>query len=579
MRSRNYKRHLAALGGVFVILLALARPMLPAAASPPSQNSGEQIEAILAALSLHQKVAQMFLVSIWGQTLPLDGQKLLMEYQPGGVILFDYNTGPPEQVTALTNAMQNAILAGGGVIPAWIAIDEEGGTVSRLSDPDAYTRFPVPMAIAATDNPDYARAIGAAMAEELRAVGITMNLAPVADVETNPDNPVIHRRSFGSDPEQVGAMVAATIDGLQSGGVMATAKHFPGHGETGEDSHVTLPVVEADRARLEAVELAPFRAAIAAGAGAILAAHIWYPALEPAPDTPASLSPAVLSDLLRQEMSYDGLIMTDALDMDAIDTRYDLSTAAILAIQAGADLIAPGPHVGLEAQQAAIEAVIAAVEDGTIAPERIDDSVRRILRQKAAFNILDWAPLDPANARERVNRAAHEALVADVLAAAVTLVYDRTGRIPFGPEDRVALIYPATMPGILQSCRDRHANLWPVGVSAGPTDEERAWAISAVLGSDIAVVLSMDAAQNPPLRQLIQALPPEKTLVVAMRSPYDWQVFPDIAGYLASYSPLPPVIPAICNALFGRQALTGRLPVTLSSDLPAGTGIQHPISQ
>jgi len=569
------RRHLAALGGVFVWLVAL---ILEACMALPVRAQADDVDRLLAGMSTTQKVAQLFMVSLWGEVLTLDGADFLARYQPGGVILFGDNFRTPEQITRLTNDIQAAIVAQAGAVPAWMATDQEGGPVSRLADaePGAFTTFPVSMAVAATGDPAYAQSIGLAMAEELRAVGITMNLAPVADVETNPDNPVIFRRAFSADPVRTGQMAAAMIQGLQAGGVLATAKHFPGHGDTGDDSHVTLPVVAHDRARLDAVELAPFRQAIAADVGAIMVAHVAYPALDPTPETPASLSPAIVSGLLRQELAFDGLIMTDALDMDAIDGRYSLAHASLLALQAGADLIAPGPHVSLETQQAAIEAVVRAVEDGIIPLERIEDSARRILRYKARFGVLDWSPLDPATAHQRINRAAHAQLVARTLSAAVTLVYDRAGYIPLGMERDVALIYPATQPGIARTCEAYRPALRLVGVSLGPTDEERAWAVEAARAAEVAVVFTIDADENAGQQALVRALPPEKTVVVALRSPYDWQQFPDVAAYMAAYTPLPPAVDAACAALFGAQPITGVLPVNLSPALTAGSGLHLP---
>lgn len=572
MTHRQWKRHLGALGGAFFLLWWLM--VLPTAAAPRRQGTDPRVEALLAEMSSAGKVAQMFMVSLWGEQLSEESADFLAAYNPGGVILFGYNTSSPAQITALTNATQQTGLMMPGGIPAWIAIDQEGGLVSRLAD--GFTTFPVNMAVAATGDPDYAHEVGMAMAAELRAVGINMNLAPVADVQTNPLNPVIDRRAYGTDPVIVGEMAAAMIEGLQAGGVMATAKHFPGHGDTGTDSHLELPVVSLDRPRLEAVELVPFRQAISADVGAIMAAHIWYTALEPTPDTPASLSAPVLSGLLRQEMAFDGLIMTDALDMDAIDRQYSLAEAAIRAIEAGADLITPGPHASLAAQQAAMDTVIAAVESGRIPIARIDESVRRILEAKVRFGVLDWQPLDPASAAARIDLATHQALVAEILAAAVTLVTDEQGLVPVAPEHQVVLIYPATRPSLARTCESYAPDVHLIGVSQGPTDEEQSWAVTAATLADVAIVFTQDLSSNPDYLAMVHALPLEKTIVVALRSPYDWQSVPRAAAYLATYSPLPEAVTAVCGALFGAQPITGRLPVDLADSLPAGTGLQRP---
>ncbi len=577
MQRGIWKRHLTNVGGAFLILVLLLAPFRShphTGAAPPEQDTTARVDALLAAMSTPQKVAQLFMVSLWGQILTLEARDFLTTYQPGGVILFGYNTESAAQITHLTNDIQNTILAQPHTAPAWIAIDQEGGMVARLSQSTDFTTFPVNMAIAATNDPAYALSVGTALAQELRAVGINMNLAPVADVETNPDNPVIFRRAFGSDPQLVGAMVSATIEGLQTSGVMATAKHFPGHGDTSTDSHLQMPVVNLDRERLEAVELLPFRRAIAANAGAIMASHIWFPTLDSTPDTPASLSPVVLTEVLRGELGFNGLIMTDALDMDAIDSRFTLAEASVMAILAGADLITPGPHVSINAQLAAIRTVIAAVEDGTISQERLGASVRRILLAKDRFGVLDWTPLDPDTAANRVNRAEHEQLVAEILSAAVTLVYDNAGAVPFPPQNRVALVYPATLPSIARTCETRHDNLQLVGVSVGPTEEEKSWAVEAANRADAAIVFTYDAHLNRRIQELVRALPQSKTIVVALRSPRDWELFRNIGGYMVTYSPISAAIPAACDALFGVRSITGTLPIDLSEDFPAGTGIQ-----
>ncbi len=297
------------------------------------------------ALTLDQKVAQMFIVNLYGSQLTEAGRDFLTQYQPGGVVLLPENIRTPEDVARLNNLYQQTIIDGGG-LPLFISVDQEGGTIAHLRE--GFTTFPVSMLLTASGDTDLAYRVGQAMAEEMLAVGVNMNLAPVADLETNPNNPIIKRRSFGSDPAMVSPIVAAYIEGMQATNVLATAKHFPGHGDTSDDSHVGLPVVTLDRERLEAVELAPFRAAIEAGVSTIMVAHIWYPALEPQPDLPASMSYNIITGLLREEMGYDGLIVTDALDMDAIDTVYSYPNASLQAIKAGVDLVIAA-HVSLEA--------------------------------------------------------------------------------------------------------------------------------------------------------------------------------------------------------------------------------------
>ena len=329
-------------------------------------------------MTLEQKVAQMFMVSFFGAQLTETEAAFLREAQPGAVVLFGRNVESPEQVTALTNSYQQEVMSRGG-LPLLIAVDQEGGPIQHLQE--GFTRFPAPMLLTATQDEDLAYDVGAAMAAEMRAVGVNMNLAPVGDLLTNAFNPIIDRRAFGSDPKMVAPILMSFIRGLQDNGVVATVKHFPGHGDTSEDSHLELPAIHHDRRRLDSVELRPFVAAFDAGVSTVMVAHIWFSAFDAEP-LPASLSFNVVEGLLRGELGYDGIIMTDALDMDAVDTEYDPSEASIRAIEAGNDLIAIGAHVGTQRIREAINDVVAAVRAGRITLERIDDSLERILRVK-----------------------------------------------------------------------------------------------------------------------------------------------------------------------------------------------------
>src|SRR5690606_11741501 len=240
---------------------------------------------LVSQMSLEHKVAQMFMVTLHGEVMTEVGAQFLREWQPGAVSLFGANITTPEGVTILTNNYQQTITDAGGV-PLLIAIDQEGGLVARLTEANGFTVFPAPVLLTAAGN-QMAYRVGAAVAGELSAVGINMNLAPVADLETNRENPIIFRRSFGNDPALSGAAVAQFVRGTQSLNVLATAKHFPGHGETREDSHGVLPVLNLSRDRLDSVELVPFQRAIDAGVAVVLVAHISYPALDPTPNMPA----------------------------------------------------------------------------------------------------------------------------------------------------------------------------------------------------------------------------------------------------------------------------------------------------
>lgn len=517
-------------------------------------------------MTLTRKVAQMFMVTLHGSVLTEDGAAFLREYQPGLVVLFTSNAGTPDAVTRLTNRYQQTIIDAGGV-PLLIAVDQEGGVVTRL--PDGFTMFPTPLLITAAGT-ELAYETGRATAEELAAVGINMNLAPVADLETNRDNPIITRRSFGSDPVLVGEAVAAYIEGTQALNVLATAKHFPGHGETSEDSHGTLPLLDLSRERLETVELVPFQHAIDADVAAVMVAHIDYSALDSVSNLPSSLSPEIVTGLLRERMGFDGLILTDAMDMNAVDLTFNFYDAVVMAIQAGNDVISMGPGIGLPVVQEAIARVVAEVEAGNIPESRIDESVERILAAKERFGVMNWQPLDPATVDARMNLPAHADVFQRLYRAGVTVALDRNDLIPVPLNRSVAIIFLATRYQIQQECVQYRDDVRWVGVADNPTDEQIGWALGAAAESDIVIAFTQDAIRNPEQQALINALPPEKTVAVALWSPYDWLTFPHIAGYVATYTPARPSVPAVCAVLFGAQPATGVLPLTLGN-LPAGS--------
>jgi beta-N-acetylhexosaminidase len=318
-------------------------------------------DALLSQMTLEQKVGQLFVVFFDGTEYadPLD--RTIRELNVGGIILFEPNIGSLEDTATLINSAQRTAMQHGALIPLIVAVDHEGGLINRFGD--KLTWFPSNMALAATHSLDHARAEARVMAEELSTLGINMNLAPVMDVNSNPDNPVIGIRSFGSNPEDVARLGAAMIDAFQANGIIATAKHFPGHGDTSVDSHNVLPVIPHDRTRLDTVELVPFRAAIEADVDAIMTAHIALPEIEPTPGLPATLT-----GLLREELGFNGLIATDSLGMGALDQTFGVTEASARAFQAGADLLMYGAdpgHTPAE-QYAAYQNLLALLRDGTI---------------------------------------------------------------------------------------------------------------------------------------------------------------------------------------------------------------------
>nr|BFE86744.1 hypothetical protein GCM10020093_093450 [Planobispora longispora] len=326
---------------------------------------------------------------------------MIAKYRPGGVILFPWaqNVKNVRQVVALTNGLQ----AASPRIPLLVGADQENGLVSRLAP--LVTKFPGASVIGSTGDPSLARRAAEATGAELRALGVNLDFAPVADVNINPRNPVIGPRAYGSDPKKVAPMVAAAVRGFHDAGIAATAKHFPGHGDTGVDSHTGLPVIRHSRAQWDRLDAPPFAAAIREDVDMIMSAHVVMPKLDPSGD-PATLSKPILTGLLRQRLGFEGVVSTDALDMAGVRKKYGDGEVAVRAILAGADLLLMPPDY-----RKAHAAVLAAVESGRIPAERLDESVRRLLTLKAGRGILERAPAaDPAEAERTLRSAEHREL-------------------------------------------------------------------------------------------------------------------------------------------------------------------------
>ena len=321
---------------------------------------------------LRSTVGRLLFVGIPGPVLDDDARRVLVELEAGGVTLFRRNVGGPAAVAALCDALH--------ALPSrpLVAIDQEGGRVLRLGEP--FTRFPPAAVIGQTGDPALAYEVGRAMGDELASIGVDLDFAPVLDVHSNPDNPVIGDRSFGTDPALVTEMGLATMRGLRDAGIIACGKHFPGHGDTAQDSHVALPVVRRSRAELERIELPPFRAAIAAGVPMLLTAHVVYPALDP--DHPATLSRRIVSDLLRGELGFDGVIATDDLEMRAILDHHGIGDAAVAALCAGVDVVLICEDLGRA--QTARDAIVAAVESGILDGGVVAAAAARVTRLRTA---------------------------------------------------------------------------------------------------------------------------------------------------------------------------------------------------
>lgn len=352
---------------------------------------------------LVRRVGQRFMVGFGGHTASPDVKALIRDLGVGGIVLFARNVAGPEQVAELVRELQSAARDASHQRPLLIAVDQEGGRVARLKEP--WTTWPAARAVGRVGSEETARQMGEALAVELSSCGIRYDFAPCVDVDTNPKNPVIGDRSFGDDPELVGRLGAAVIRGLQGNGVAACAKHFPGHGDTDVDSHLDLPAVDHSRARLEDLELRPFRMAIAAGVASVMTSHVLVRQIDDA--RPATLSPLVLGGLLRRDLGWAGVVVTDDLEMKAVAARFTPSQIAVLAAQAGCDLLEfCKTH---DAQVEAIEALIRACESGEIPFKEAEASDARVGALKDRF-LAGYVDPDPRRARNAAGSPAHRVL-------------------------------------------------------------------------------------------------------------------------------------------------------------------------
>ncbi|MGO4373199.1 glycoside hydrolase family 3 protein [Paenibacillus sp. MCAF20] len=521
--------------------------------------------------SLKEKIGQLFVFGFHGTEPTEQIQALIREYGIGGTIYFSRNVVNAQQVHELSGNLQR-IASDAGKPPVFVAIDQEGGMVARLVE--GVTLMPGNMALGAASEAEGARETARVCGEELRKLGVTMNYAPCIDVNNNPDNPVINVRSYSDRSGVVAELGAAAVQGYQAARIAATVKHFPGHGDTSVDSHHALPVLLHDRARLDAIELKPFRAAIEAGTDCIMTAHVCLPALDPS-GVPSTLSQPVLTGLLREELGYDGIVVTDCLEMSAIDEFYGPGPGAVQALRAGADMVLVS-HT-YEKQLAALEAVASAVESGELAMDRIDEAVGRVmaLKEKLALDepLLPWE-----DARREIATEDNQAVAARWSEASVTLVKNEGGLLPLSKAARTLVLWPDIVPvsvademlsgqGTLGDFLGQfHSNL----VERRLSDRH---ALAELDTFEQIVVVTYDASKHPPERDIareVVKLAGERTVAVSVRNPLDLLLYPDVLAYIAVYECRPLALAAAAKALVGELIPQGKLPLDISSDYPFG---------
>jgi len=555
----------------FLAACFLLLPILLAGASNAAAAS--RAAALASAMSLEEKVGQVFMVWFEGAAVGADIAGLIRDRHLGGVILYTApgNIESPLQLAGLTAGLQQQAASGRG-IGLLVGIDQEGAPVDRLRR--GFTVFPSQMALAATGRADLAGQAAASTARELRAVGINTDFAPVADVNINPANPVIGIRSFGSNPADAARFAAAATAGFVGAGVVCTPKHFPGHGDTAVDSHVGLPRVDHDAATLATVDFPPFRSAFAAGAPAVMTAHVLAPALDPE-GMPATLSRNVLSGVLRGRLGFDGVIFTDSLGMGAVAATYGTPEAAVLALAAGADVLLIGADAGRPAAERleAMDRVAEAVRSGRVPLSRLNAAASRVLRLKERYGLLDAARLatPPApDIAKRVGRPEDAALARRIAVRSLT-AFDPVGAVlPLPAGSATLVVRPRLGRDVIDAEAEAAIAAWngPRTLFL-PTDPDEAAITDAVHRTREArdvVLLVTNARSRTGQQRLAEALSaatPGRFILVAAQSPYDISILPPAAVRIATYGEAPASLEALGRGLFTPFQFAGRCPADL----------------
>jgi len=588
------------LGAVLALLVSVVAVPSPASA----QSTSVLVGVMVRHMTVEEKVGQLFVVEVYGQDATTvtpeaaaANQRLygvdtpaqvVDKYKPGGVIYFDARRGPdnvrnPRQIATLSNGLQAAAVRQRMHIPLLISTDQEGGAVVfRLVAPA--TAMPGNMALGASRSQAAAWRSAQVIGTELAAVGINQDYAPVADVNVNPANPVIGVRSVGEDPQLVSRLVAAQVDGYHDGGVATVAKHFPGHGDTAVDSHFGLPEVTHTREQLEAIDLPPFRAAIRTGVDTIMTAHVVLRSIDPS-GAPATMSRPILTGLLREELRYDGLIVTDALDMGGATGTYPPNVAPVEAFKAGADQLVLAPQMDV-----AYSAVLAAVRSGEISKRRLDESVQRILRLKLKRGLFHRSQVDPDRAERVVGAPEHLAAAQAITDRTTTLVRNDAGVLPLSADPRRVLVtgWGLTTTQTLGAAivrRGQTVTVLETGTTPAQTRIDEAVAQAA--NNDLVVVSTMNAssvdlatgqptASAAAQQALVRALRAtgRPVVVAGMRNPYDISALGDAPTYLATYGYTPGSIESLTRVLYGEVNPIGKLPVTIPR--ADGSGALYP---
>ncbi|HLI07145.1 MAG TPA: beta-N-acetylhexosaminidase [Ktedonobacteraceae bacterium] len=524
-------------------------------------------------MTLEEQIGQLFMVGFWGTTPSPEVLDMISRYYVGGVILFSRNVQDTQQVLELTSSLQEAAGAAGQRYPLLIAIDQENGVVQRLGR--SATQFPGNMALGAIGSEQMVHDIAYATGRALRTLGINMNLAPVVDVNNNPANPVIGVRSFGEDPQQVARLGAAAVRGYQDAGIISTLKHFPGHGDTAVDSHLSLPMLPCTLERLEQVELVPFREGIEAGADCVMSAHIAFPAITRRADIPATLSPAIIQGLLREKLGFHGVVISDCLEMQAVADTVGIAQGSVLALQAGIDLVLVS-HL-YPRQQSALEAALQAVQSGGLPYAAVRQAVERVLQLKSQR--LSWENLPSGTVPSWVGGAEHQQLSERAYALSTTLVRNEDGLVPLRlrPHERILVLATSkdmrsqaedrqhSSAALVESMRRYHDNVESLTLPADFKEEDVAPLLATTGQYDLVIMVTVGANRDPQQGALMRALLQSGLRVIglAVGTPYDLLAFPRLRTYLVTYEPTDMAQVAVAKVLFGQVQPRGHLPVSL----------------
>jgi beta-N-acetylhexosaminidase len=536
-------------------------------------------------MALEEQIGQLLVVGFWGTTPSPEIIDLIRNYHIGGIILFSRNVQDAQQVLELTHSLQMIAKTAGHPAPLLIAIDQENGIVQRLGQ--GTTLFPGNMALGAIGSEQIVYDVAQATGRELKALGINMNLAPVVDVNNNPANPVIGVRSFGEDPHEVARLAAAAVKGYRAAGVLSDLKHFPGHGDTAVDSHLALPTISSTLEQLEAIELVPFKSGIEAGADSVMIAHISFPALTHQEALPATVSPAIVRGLLREKLGFDGVIISDCMEMNAVAETIGTERAAVMALQAGVDLVLVS-HTYAR-QRGSSAAIQMALQTSELSPEMVRLAAERVLTLKDRF--LSWDSLLAAPVPEWVGGPSHQHLRDQAYEQSTTQVRNEDALLPLRLEqaEKVLVISPSgeaytraedrRYPNefLALSISQRHDRVSSMFTSPSSIAVEREEILRTASASDLIIMATLNAhldqQQAELMRNLLQA--GRRVIGIAVGNPYDLLAFPQLRSYLVTYEYTRPALAAAVRVLFGEIQPNGHLPVSLPGLYPASRAPRH----